>query len=334
MIPVVFSAVQPSGELTIGNYIGALKHWVRIQDKFSCIYSIADQHAITTQQDPQLLYRNTLDTLALYIACGIDPQKSIIFVQSHVKEHAQLTWILNCHTYLGDMRRMTQFKKNITYHSSSSTNFGLFSYPTLMAADILLYQTDYVPVGEDQKQHLEFTRNIARRCNLVYDAPFKLPKPFIPKYGGRIMSLLNPKIKMSKSDKNKKNIITLLETPDLLIKKIKRAVTDSSSPPNIYYDTHQKAGISNLLNIIAGLSDKNIQYLESYYVGKNYSALKKDVIEVVMTFMISLQKRYRFYRKDETFLKKIMVEGAEKARLKAAVTLRKLHNSIGFFPCE
>ncbi|MFQ8717178.1 MAG: tryptophan--tRNA ligase, partial [Enterobacter hormaechei] len=250
--PIFFSGAQPSGELTIGNYMGALRQWVSMQDDYHCIYCIVDLHAITARQDPEKLRKATLDTLALYLACGIDPEKSTIFVQSHVPEHAQLGWALNCYTYFGELSRMTQFKdKSARY--SENINAGLFDYPVLMAADILLYQTNQVPVGEDQKQHLELSRDIAQRFNALYGDVFKVPEPFIPKSGARVMSLLEPTKKMSKSDDNRNNVIGLLEDPKSVVKKLKRAVTDSDEPPVVRYDVQNKAGVSNLLDILSGV---------------------------------------------------------------------------------
>lgn len=256
--PIVFSGAQPSGELTIGNYMGALRQWVQMQDDYDCIYCIVDLHAITARQDPALLRKRTLDTLALYLACGIDPKKSTIFVQSHVPEHSQLSWALNCYTYFGELSRMTQFKdKSARY--AENINAGLFDYPVLMAADILLYQTNQVPVGEDQKQHLELSRDIASRFNNLYGDIFKIPEPFIPKAGARVMSLQDPTKKMSKSDDNRNNVIELLEDPKSVVKKIKRAMTDSDEPALIRYDVEKKAGVSNLLDILSGVTGQSIQ---------------------------------------------------------------------------
>lgn len=265
--PIVFSGAQPSGELTIGNYMGALRQWVSMQDDYHCIYCIVDLHAITARQDPEKLRKATLDTLALYLACGIDPEKSTIFVQSHVPEHAQLGWALNCYTYFGELSRMTQFKdKSARY--SENINAGLFDYPVLMAADILLYQTNQVPVGEDQKQHLELSRDIAQRFNALYGEVFKVPEPFIPASGARVMSLLEPTKKMSKSDDNRNNVIGLLEDPKSVVKKIKRAVTDSDEPPVVRYDQQNKAGVSNLLDILSGVTGQSIAELEQHFEGK------------------------------------------------------------------
>ncbi|RKQ39455.1 tryptophan--tRNA ligase [Enterobacter sp. R1(2018)] len=327
--PIVFSGAQPSGELTIGNYMGALRQWVHMQDDYHCIYCIVDQHAITVRQDANALRKATLDTLALYLACGIDPAKSTIFVQSHVPEHAQLSWVLNCYTYFGELSRMTQFKDKSSRYAEN-INAGLFDYPVLMAADILLYQTNLVPVGEDQKQHLELSRDIAARFNALYGEVFKVPEPFIPKSGARVMSLLEPTRKMSKSDDNRNNVIGLLEDPKSVVKKLKRAVTDSDEPPVVRYDVVNKAGVSNLLDIMSGVTGKTIPELEQHFEGKMYGHLKGDVAEAVSGMLIDLQERYNRYRNDEAFLHQVMKEGAEKARTHASATLKKVYEVIGF----
>ncbi len=327
--PIVFSGVQPSGELTIGNYMGALRQWVQMQDNYDCIYCIVDMHAITVRQDPKKLHNATLNTLALYLACGIDPEKSTIFVQSHVPEHAELSWLLNCYTYFGELSRMTQFKDKSSRYAEN-INAGLFNYPVLMAADILLYQTDFVPVGEDQKQHLELSRDIAQRVNALYGDLFKVPEPYIPKSGARVMSLLDPSKKMSKSDENRNNIIELLEDPKLVAKKIKRAVTDSDEPPVVRYDIANKPGVSNLLDILSASSNKSIEVLEEEFSGKMYGHLKNAVAESLSTMLSALQARYHHYRNDEALLQKIMDEGAEKARTRARKTLRQIQQAIGF----
>lgn len=327
--PIVFSGAQPSGELTIGNYMGALRQWVQMQDDYHCIYCIVDLHAITVRQDPVALRKATLDTLALYLACGIDPQKSTIFVQSHVPEHTQLGWILNCYTYFGELSRMTQFKdKSARYEEN--INAGLFDYPVLMAADILLYQTTQVPVGEDQKQHLELSRDIAGRFNALYGDVFKIPEPFIPKSGARVMSLQDPTKKMSKSDDNRNNVIGLLEDPKSVTKKIKRAMTDSEEPPVIRYDQAAKPGVSNLLDILSGVNGKSIAELEAEFEGQMYGHLKGAVAEAVTGMLTTLQERYNTYRADEAYLQQVMREGAEKARARAQETLRKVYDAIGF----
>ncbi|WP_038909184.1 tryptophan--tRNA ligase [Dickeya oryzae] len=327
--PIVFSGAQPSGELTIGNYMGALRQWVNMQDDFDCIYCIVDQHAITVRQDPQQLRKATLDTLALYLACGIDPQKSTIFVQSHVPEHAQLGWLLNCYTYFGELSRMTQFKdKSARYEEN--INAGLFDYPVLMAADILLYQTNQVPVGEDQKQHLELSRDIAQRFNAIYGEVFRVPEPFIPKSGARVMSLLEPTKKMSKSDDNRNNVIGLLEDPKSVVKKIKRAVTDSDEPPVVRYDLQNKAGVSNLLDILSGVTGKTIPDLEKEFEGQMYGHLKGAVADAVSGMLSELQARYHLFRDDEAFLQQVMRDGAQKASARAQETLRKAYDVVGF----
>ncbi|UDG79226.1 Tryptophan--tRNA ligase [Candidatus Ecksteinia adelgidicola] len=326
---VVFSAVQPSGTLTIGNYIGALRQWAKIQDNYDCFYCIADLHSITVYRDPNKLYCSILDTLSMYLACGIDPNKSTIFVQSHIPEHTQLSWVLSCYTYFGELNRMTQFKDKFI-SSSKNINAGLFSYPILMMSDILLYQANQVPIGEDQKQHLELSRNVSLRFNMLYGKIFNIPHSLISKYSSRIMSLQNVNKKMSKSDHNKNNFITLLEDPNIVIKKIKRAITDSEYPPIIRYDIINKAGISNLLNILSGLTDISIQNLEIEFYGKKYSHLKNIVADSISTTIQDLQKRFYAFRKEEAYLKKIIKEGANKARIRAKKTLTKVYQAIGF----
>lgn len=337
--PIVFSGVQPSGELSLGNYLGALRQWVKMQDEFDCLFCIVDLHAITVRQDPIALRSATLDTLALYLACGIDPEKSIIFIQSHVPEHSQLAWILNCYTYFGEMSRMTQFKdKSARYEEN--VNVGLFTYPVLMAADILLYQANQVPVGDDQKQHLEITRDIANRFNTLYgkkdnesnvvENVFAVPEVFIPKTGARIMSLLEPTKKMSKSDDNRNNVIGLLEDPKSVAKKIKRAMTDGDEPPVVRYDIKQKPGVSNLLDILASITGKTIPQLEQEFEGKMYGHLKSAVAEEVSTMLTTLQERFYHYRNNEILLEKIIKEGAEKARIRAQATLAKVYQLVGF----
>ncbi len=331
--PIVFSGAQPSGELTIGNYMGALRQWVKMQDDYECIYCIVDLHAITVRQDAEKLRKATLDTLALYLAVGIDPKKSTIFVQSHVPEHTQLSWALNCYTYFGELGRMTQFKdKSARYETSNSESItaGLFDYPVLMAADILLYQTNQVPVGEDQKQHLELSRDIASRFNAIYGDVFTVPEPFIPKSGARVMSLQEPTKKMSKSDDNRKNVIGLLEDPKAVTKKIKSAMTDSEEPPVIRYDIKNKPGVSNLLDILSGVTGKAIPELEAEFEGQMYGHLKGAVADAVSGMLTDVQERFNRFRSDEAYLQEVMKEGAEKARARASVTLKKAYEAIGF----
>ncbi|MCT8613780.1 tryptophan--tRNA ligase [Glaesserella parasuis] len=337
--PIVFSGVQPSGELSLGNYLGALRNWVKMQDEYECLFCIVDLHAITVRQDPEALRKATLDTLAIYLACGIDPVKSTIFIQSHVPEHSQLAWILNCYTYFGEMGRMTQFKDKSARHEDN-VNVGLFTYPVLMAADILLYQANQVPVGDDQKQHLEITRDIANRFNALYgkkDAEgnvlepiFAVPEVFIAKTGARIMSLLEPTKKMSKSDDNRNNVIGLLEDPKSVAKKIKRAMTDGDEPPVVRYDVQNKPGVSNLLDILASVTGKTIPELETEFEGKMYGHLKTAVADEVSAMLSQLQERYHHFRNNEALLENIYREGAEKARAKARETLADGYKKVGF----
>ncbi|MDE3969714.1 tryptophan--tRNA ligase [Glaesserella parasuis] len=337
--PIVFSGVQPSGELSLGNYLGALRNWVKMQDEYECLFCIVDLHAITVRQDPEALRKATLDTLAIYLACGIDPVKSTIFIQSHVPEHSQLAWILNCYTYFGEMGRMTQFKDKSARHEDN-VNVGLFTYPVLMAADILLYQANQVPVGDDQKQHLEITRDIANRFNALYgkkDAEgnvlepiFAVPEVFIAKTGARIMSLLEPTKKMSKSDDNRNNVIGLLEDPKSVAKKIKRAMTDGDEPPVVRYDVQNKPGVSNLLDILASVTGKTIPELETEFEGKMYGHLKTAVADEVSAMLSQLQERYHHFRNNEALLENIYREGAEKARAKAEATLAYVYKKVGF----
>ncbi|MGP1956241.1 MAG: tryptophan--tRNA ligase [Arsenophonus sp. NC-PE1-MAG3] len=326
---IAFSGAQPSGELTIGNYIGALRQWVQMQNNYDCIYCIVDQHAITVYQDPKELRKRTLDTLALYLACDIDTKKSIIFVQSHVPQHTQLNWVLNCYTYFGELRRMTQFKNKSTRHTKN-INTGLFNYPVLMAADILLYQANQVPIGIDQKQHLELSRDIAERFNSLYGEIFTIPNPFIPEKGARIISLQEPQKKMSKSDDNCNNVITLLENPKSAAKKIKRAITDSNKPPRIYYDLENKPGISNLIDILSGVTNISTLDIEKQFAGKTYSDLKNTVAEAVSSMLINIQIRFNEFRNNEKLLNDIMSEGASRAECRAKITLSKVYDAIGF----
>ncbi|CUX96871.1 tryptophan--tRNA ligase [Candidatus Doolittlea endobia] len=325
---IVFSGTQPSGELTIGNYVGALRQWVGMQDEYDCIYCIVDLHAITVRQNASQLRKATLDVLAMYLACGIDPAKSTVFIQSHVPEHGQLSWLLNCYTYFSELKRMTQFKdKSARY--AENINAGLFHYPVLMAADILLYQTNHVPIGEDQKQHLELSRNIAKRFNSLYGDIFTIPEPFIPKSGARVMSLMDPLKKMSKSDNNHNNVITLLEDPKSIVKKLKRAVTDSDRPPVVRYDPLEKPGVSNLLNILSGVTGQPVEELEQAFTGKIYDHLKSAVANAVSEMLTALQARYCALRVDEMYLNKVLRDGAEKARAQASVTLGKVYEAVG-----
>jgi tryptophanyl-tRNA synthetase len=329
--PVVLSGCQPSGQLTLGNYMGALKQWVSMQDDHDCLYMIVDLHAITVRQDPKLLAEACLDGLSLYLACGIDPQKSTLFLQSHVPEHAQLSWVLNCYAQMGELNRMTQFKDK-SAKNENNINVGLYSYPVLQAADILLYQADKVPVGEDQKQHLELTRDIATRVNNLYGDVFRLPDPYIPDFGARIMSLQEPEKKMSKSDNNPNNFIGLLEDPKKLAKKIKRAVTDSDEQANIYFNPTEKPGVSNLLTLLSLATGKSIKELEPEYTDKMYGHLKGDVADAVVALLEPIQARYAEIRADRAYLDDVMRQGADKASARAAETLAKVYKAVGFIP--
>lgn len=329
--PIVLSGAQPSGQLTIGNYMGALRQWVKMQQDYDCLYCIVDMHAITVRQEPQALRSACLDAAALYLAIGLDPEQSTIFIQSHVPEHAELGWILNCYTQFGELSRMTQFKDKSSRYAEN-INAGLFTYPVLMAADILLYQANQVPVGHDQKQHLELTRDIAYRFNQLYGEVFTVPEPFIPEEGARIMSLQEPTKKMSKSDDNSNNFIGLLEDPKSIAKKLKRAVTDSEDPPVVRFDQQQKPGVSNLLTLMSGASGRAIPELEQHFEGKMYGHLKTETAEAVLAMLEPIQRRFHELREDETELRKVLTMGADKARVKAVQTLEKVYDVIGFVP--
>lgn len=327
--PIVLSGCQPSGQLTIGNYMGALRQWVDMQQSHDCLYMLVDLHAITVRQDPKALYEACLDGLSLYLACGIDPTQSTIFVQSHVPEHAQLAWILNCYTQMGELNRMTQFKDK-SAKNVSNINVGLFSYPTLMAADILLYQANQVPVGDDQKQHLELTRDVATRFNNIYGETFAIPDPYIPEFGARIMSLQEPTKKMSKSDVNPNNFVGLLEEPKKISKKIKRAVTDSDEQARIYFDIKEKAGVSNLLSLLSCATGNSIESLVPEYEGKMYGHLKTDVADAVVALLEPIQQKYHSLRNDRAYLDSVMAQGANKASERAEKTLKKVYEAVGF----
>lgn len=323
---VVFSGVQPSGALTIGNYIGAIRNWIDLQDKYNCFYCIVDLHAITVPQVPKDLRKNTLDLLALYLASGLDPEKSTIFIQSHVSAHAELTWVLNTMSYMGQLSRMTQFKEKSKNHEGN-INSGLFTYPVLMAADILLYQTEFVPVGEDQKQHLELARDLAERFNNRYSETFRVPEPLIQKVGARIMSLQDPEFKMSKSDVNENGYILLLDEPDVISRKMKRAVTDSFA--EIKYRDEQP-GIKNLVNIYSAFTGEPVEEIVNEYEGKGYGKFKGDIAEIVIEGLRPIQEKYNDYMKNKDYLEKVYKNGAEKAERVARKTLRKVYKKTGF----
>ncbi len=327
--PIVLSGAQPSGQLTIGNYLGALRQWDQMQDAYDCLYCIVDLHAITVRQEPQALRNASLDSLALYLACGIDPQRSAVFMQSHVPEHSQLAWVLNCYTQFGELSRMTQFKDKSERHNNN-VNAGLFTYPVLMAADILLYQANQVPVGHDQKQHLELARDVATRFNAVHGDIFTIPEPFIAPVAARVMSLQEPTKKMSKSDENPWNFVGLLEDPKMISKKFKKAMTDSQDPPRVYFDLEEKPGVANLLSILSGVTGKSIDALVAEYEGKMYGHLKGDVADAVIALLEPVQKRFAELRQDQTTLNAVMRAGAENARQRAAQTLAKVNDAVGF----
>ena len=326
---IIFSGIQPSGELSIGNYIGSLKNWVPVQETSDCIYCVVDLHAITVRQDPKMLKERTLDTLAIFLACGIDPDKSTLFVQSHVSCHAELAWALNCYTQMGELSRMTQFKdKSKRYNNNISA--GLYNYPVLMAADILLYQAALVPVGDDQKQHIELTRDIAERFNSIYGKTFVLPEALIPKSGARVMSLQEPTKKMSKSDDNPKNVIKILEEPKSIVKKIKSAVTDSDDPPVVAYDWEHKPGVSNLLDLMSVATAQPVEDLVKHFEGCMYGTFKAEVADAVVAMLEPVQAEYAKIRKDEAYMHQILKNGAQKAHARAIKTLHDVYDKIGF----
>jgi tryptophanyl-tRNA synthetase len=327
--PIVLSGAQPSGQLTIGNYMGALRQWVQMQDEYDCLYCIVDLHAITVRQDPSALRKACLDTAALYLAVGIDPAKSTVFMQSHVPQHAELGWILNCYTQMGELSRMTQFKDKSQRYENNVT-VGLFDYPVLMAADILLYQANQVPVGQDQKQHLELTRDIAYRFNSIYGNILTTPEPFIPPQGAKVMSLQDPTKKMSKSDENQNNVIGLLEDPKSIIKKLKKAVTDSEDPPVVRFDIESKPGVSNLLSLMHGATGRSFADLEAHFEGKMYGHLKTETADAVVALLEPIQQRYKELREDESALLAVLQQGSEKAQARADETMRRVFDAIGF----
>ena len=324
--PIVFSGIQPSGTLTIGNYLGAIHNWLPMQETHNCIYSIVDEHAITVRQDPKKLQEQTLRVLATYIACGIDPEKNILFIQSHVPQHAELGWILNCYTMFGELSRMTQFKDKSQKHADN-INAGLFTYPALMAADILLYQTDAVPVGIDQKQHVEIARDIAGRFNSVHGNTFKIPEPVIPKFSAKIMSLQEPEKKMSKSDTNPNAIILLSDTDEQIIKKFKRAVTDSDTC--VRYG-EGKDGINNLLSIYSLATGRTIEQIEQEFDGKGYGDFKTAVGEATADLLRPIREKTEELLKNKDYLEEVYRTGAQRAATLAQRTLDKVHKKLGF----
>jgi len=327
---VIFSGIQPSGRLTIGNYLGALKNWLDLQYEYNCLFCVVDLHSITVRQDPKELRKRCMEFMAQYIACGLDPEVNILFFQSHVSAHAELAWVLDCFTYMGELSRMTQFKEKAE-KNAENLNAGLFTYPVLMAADILLYQTDLVPVGADQKQHLEICRDIAIRFNNIYGDTFKVPEGYFPKVGARVMSLQEPTKKMSKSDENENAYIALLDPPDVVRRKIKRAVTDSEN--TIVY-REDKPGIQNLMTIYSSLTGKTMEEIETEFQGKGYGAFKEAVAEAVIETLRPIQDRYDTIMKDKAYISKVIKESAEKAQRIADRTLAKVYRKVGFVARE
>lgn len=327
----IYSAIQPSGIMTLGNYIGAVNNWQSMQANADnkCIFALADLHTITVRQKPEDLFNNSMSFYALLMAVGLDVEKSVIYMQSHVRQHSELAWLLNCYTYVGEMSRMTQFKDKSAKHSDN-INMGLMDYPVLMAADILLYDADLVPVGYDQLQHIEITRDIALRVNNIYGDIFKVPEGFIPKVGAKIMSLQDPESKMSKSDPNPNAVISCLDAPEVIMKKFKRAVTDSDTV--IAYDPENKAGISNLLRILAVAENKSVEQAEQECSGLRYGDLKVRVGESVVEMLRPFRSEYDRLIADKAYLLKCAKEGAEKASEIAEKTLKRFRDAIGFVP--
>lgn len=325
---VIFSGIQPSGQLTLGNYLGAIKNWVKLQDEFDCYFCVVDLHAITVKQEPKYLRQRTLEVLAIYIASGIVPEKNTLFIQSHVPAHSEAAWLLTCNTYMGELGRMTQYKDKSQKYGDS-IGAGLFTYPVLMAADILLYNSDLVPVGQDQKQHLELARDIANRFNNAYSPTFKIPDPYIPKIGAKVMSLQEPTKKMSKSDDNPNSYILIMDPPEVIRKKISRAVTDSLGVINY---TDEQPGVKNLLDILIAIKGTTAEELVEYYKDKGYADLKKDVADAIVSELEPVQNKVHEILKDKKGLEEIYKLGAEKANYVSMKTLRKMQKKIGFIP--
>lgn len=323
---LIFSGIQPTGTFTLGNYIGAVRNWGPLQDEYNCIYCVVDMHAITVRQDPIKLRQNTMNSYALLMACGIDVEKSILFIQSHVKTHAELSWILGCNTQFGELSRMTQFKDKSQKHADD-VNSGLFTYPVLMASDILAYNADLVPVGVDQKQHLELARNIAQRFNQRYGDFFTLPEPYIPKIGAKVMSLQDPTKKMSKSDENPNSVILILDDKDTIIRKFKRAVTDSEA--EVCY-REGKDGINNLMTIYSSVTGKDFSAIESEFAGKGYGDFKLAVGEAVADHLEPVRTEFARLIADKSYLKKCYTEGAEKALRYSQRIVSKVYRKVGF----
>ena len=325
---IVYSALQPSGQLTIGNYLGSIRNFKSLQDQYECFFNVADLHSITVPQEPKLLRERTLDLMAIFLASGLEPDKSTLFVQSHVPQHAELSWVLSCMSYMGQLSRMTQFKEK-SQKSEENLNAGLFTYPVLMAADILLYQTDLVPVGVDQKQHLELARDLAERFNNKYSETFVVPEGIIGKETGKIMSLKNPEKKMSKSDEDVNSFILLLDDEETIKRKIKKSVTDSLG--NFAYNDEQK-GLKNLINMYIAFSGKTSDEIVAKYKNENYSVFKENLGQLIADSLKPIREKHKEFISDKAYLEKVMKEGAEKASYFANKTLRKVYKKVGFLP--
>lgn len=323
----MLSGIQPSGDLHLGNYLGAIRNWSARSDMFECFYFMADMHTITVRQNPADLRRRTLEQLAQYIACGLDPEKNTLFIQSHVHQHAELGWVLNCYTMFGELSRMTQFKDKSAKHAEN-VNGGLFTYPALMAADILLYQPDLVPVGNDQKQHCELTRDVAKRFNGIYGDVFKIPEPYIPETGARIMSLNAPDTKMSKS--MPEGCVFLMEKPEDIQRKFKRAITDSDTENCVRFDPEHKPGVANLMSIYSAVTGKTYEQIESEFAGQGYGAFKPMVGDAVIEHLRPIREEAARLMKDKAYLEGVYRDGAAKASFVAEKTLRKVYKKVGF----
>lgn len=325
---IIFSGIQPSGKLTLGNYLGAVRNWNKLQDEYECYYCIVDMHAMTQLQVPKDFRRQTLEGLAMLLACGLDPEKNTLFIQSHVPAHAEAAWVMSCMTYFGELSRMTQFKDK-SAKQSDNINAGLFTYPVLMACDILLYQTDLVPVGSDQKQHIELTRDVADRFNNRYSDTFTIPKPYIPKVGAKIMSLQEPEKKMSKSDTNENANIYLLDTPEVIKKKFKRAVTDSVGVVQL---SDEQPGVKNLITIYSVCKDVTAEEVVEEFKGQGYGVFKEAVADAVIEVLKPIQDKFYELMSDKSYLEEVYKDGANRAERTARKTLRKMYKKVGFIP--
>lgn len=323
---IILSGIQSTGKLTLGNYLGAINNWVQMQEEYDCYYMIANLHSLTIRNDPETLRNNTLKVLAMYVAAGLDPEKNTIFIQSQVKEHAELGWILDCYTYMGELSRMTQFKDKAEKHADN-INAGLFTYPALMAADILLYQANLVPVGQDQQQHLEITRDIAERFNKLYGKTFTIPEGYYGKASAKIMGLQDPTAKMSKSATNPNDVILLEDEPDVIIKKFKKAVTDSEN--KVRFDPENKPGVSNLMQIYSSITGLKMEEIEKEFENSGYGDFKTKVAETAVAKLEPIQKKYKELLENKEYLEKIYTEGANRARKLASKTLDEVKERIG-----